>query len=78
MDESKVRSCVAGALFDFTAFLTSRKPRLVLGSEHDVTPAIGALREFAKLRNLSLDEAEVMRWAHELGLVELPVGADGG
>ncbi len=54
---------IAGALFDFMGWLTSRKERLVLSSADDASPAVEAITEFAKMRDLSLDDAKVRDWS---------------
>jgi hypothetical protein len=53
---------IAGALFDFMGWLTSRKERLVLSSADEASPAVDAIRDFAKMRGLSLDDAKVQDW----------------
>lgn len=53
---------IAGALFDFMGWLTSRKERLVLSGADDASPAVDAIRDFAKMRGLSLDDAKVQDW----------------
>lgn len=53
---------IAGALFDFMGWLTSRKERLVLSSADEASPAVDAIRDFAKMRGLSLDDARVQDW----------------
>jgi hypothetical protein len=53
---------IAGALFDFMGWLTSRKERLVLSSADEASPAVDAIRDFAKMRDLSLDDAKVQDW----------------
>lgn len=53
---------IAGALFDFMGWLTSRKERLVLSSADDASPAVEAITEFAKMRGLSLGDAKVQDW----------------
>lgn len=55
-------SVIAGALFDFMGYLTSRKERLVLSSADEASPAVDAIRDFAKMRGLSLDDAKVQDW----------------
>lgn len=60
--EPVAHSVVAGALFDFMGWLTSRKKRIVLSSADNASPAVEAITEFAKMRNLSLDDAKVQDW----------------
>jgi hypothetical protein len=60
--EPVAHSVIAGALFDFMGWLTSRKERLVLSSADEASPAVDAIRDFAKMRGLSLDDAKVHDW----------------
>lgn len=53
---------IAGALFDFMGWLTSRKERIVLSSADNASPAVEAITEFAKMRGLSLVDAKVTDW----------------
>jgi hypothetical protein len=53
---------IAGALFDFMGWLTSRKERIVLSSADEASPAVDAIKDFAKMRGLSLDNAQVQTW----------------
>jgi hypothetical protein len=60
--EPVVHSVITGALFDFMGWLTSRKERLVLSSADEASPAVDAIRDFAKMRGMSLDDAKVQDW----------------
>jgi hypothetical protein len=53
---------IAGVLFDFMGWLTSRKERIVLSSADNASPAVEAITKFAKMRNLSLNNAKVQDW----------------
>jgi hypothetical protein len=53
---------IAGALFDFMGWLTSRPKRIILSSADEASPAVDAIKEFAKMRGLSLDDAKVQDW----------------
>lgn len=53
---------IAGALFGFMAWLTTRDERLVLSGADEAGPAVDAIRDFAKMRGLSLDDARVLDW----------------
>ena len=53
---------VAGALFDFMGWLTSRRERLVLSSTDDAAPAADAIKDFAEMRGLSMNDAQVKEW----------------
>ena len=70
-------SVIAGALFDFMGWLTSRKERIVLSSADEASPAVDAIRDFAKMRGLSLDNAQVQTWQEALAQPEQkPVAFD--
>ena len=60
--EPVAHSVIAGALFDFMGWLTSRRKRIVLSSADNASPAVEAITEFAKMRGLSLDDAKVQDW----------------
>lgn len=60
--EPVAHSVVAGALFDFMGWLTSRKERIVLSSADNASPAVEVITEFAKRRGLSLNNAKVQDW----------------
>ena len=56
------QAVIAGALFDFMGWLTTRDERLVLSSADEASPAVDAITDFAKMRGLSLDDARVQDW----------------
>jgi hypothetical protein len=58
---------IAGALFDFAGFLTSRDKVIALGASKEAGVAVEAIEEWAATRGLSLDEAAVGGW-RELGV----------
>jgi hypothetical protein len=60
--EPVAHQVIAGALFDFMGWLTSRNQRLTLSSTDEASPAVAAITEFAKMRGLSLDDARVQDW----------------
>ena len=72
-DQPVAHSIVAGALFDFMGWLTSRKERLVLSSVDDASSAVEVIRQFSKMRCLSLDEANVQKWQEHLYTRPQPV-----
>ncbi len=57
-----LHSHIAGVLFDFMGWLTSRKKRLTLSSTDEAGPAVEAITEFAKMRDLRLEDAQVEHW----------------
>lgn len=64
-----VDNLIAGALFDFVGYLTTRTKAVRLGARHEATPAMVLLTNFAKSRGLDLSGAEVNRWAELLTVV---------
>ena len=62
---------IAGALFDFLGWLTSRQQRVTWSSCDDATTAIDAVIEFAKMRGLSLDEVHVLDWQDRIQAEEV-------
>jgi hypothetical protein len=62
VQEPVAHPVIAGALFDFMGWLTSRKKTLILSSADNASPAVEAITEFAKMRGLSLDGARVQDW----------------
>jgi hypothetical protein len=63
---------IAGVLFDFMGYLTSRKERIVLSSADDAALAVDAIRDFAAKRGLSLDDAQVRTRQEALAQLEEP------
>jgi hypothetical protein len=41
-----------GAIYDFAAFLTTRKRKLVLSHKHNAAPLVEAIKEFMEVRNI--------------------------
>ena len=53
---------VAGALFDFLGFLTSRDEPVTFSGSHFAGTAVEVLREWNEKRGLNLNEADVTNW----------------
>ena len=53
---------VAGALYDFMGWLTTRSTKLTLSDTDNCTPAVDAIVDFAKMRGLNLENAKVNEW----------------
>ena len=63
MSAEKLDHVVAGAIFDFIGYLTSRSEVLVLSKKHDVAPAVEAIQEFLTLRGVDQQcEPMVSEW----------------
>ena len=59
-------SIVAGALYDFLGYLTTRPKPTTFGSAYDATPALDLLCSWAASRGLDLSEAAVTDWREAL------------
>ena len=70
--EPVTHSVIAGALFDFMGWLTTRNERLILSSRDYSSPAVEAIKEFAKMRGLALYGALVLDW-RKMTALEQPV-----
>lgn len=55
---------IAGALFDFLGFLTTRDKPTSFGATRNASPAVKLLQEWANKRGLDLDGADVEGWRH--------------
>jgi len=72
MNEEKLDSIVAGAIYDFMAWLTTRKEKLILSSADDAAPAACAVRDFLSLRGVSPDcVPQVRDWQMRCSMVNL-------
>jgi hypothetical protein len=53
---------VAGALYDFLGYLTSRRTRVTMSDRDTAGPAVDALIDWSKTRRINLVEARVKDW----------------
>lgn len=53
---------IAGAIYDFAAFLTTRRQTIEVGSTANASPMVELIKEWAELRDLSLEDADVEGW----------------
>jgi len=60
-------SIIAGALFDFLGFLTTRDNNTTFGANSLAAPAVDLLSQWAEIRSLPLDEADVNCWQSHIG-----------
>lgn len=65
-DVSGLPMIIAGALYDFGGFLTTRDKVMKVGATENASPMVDAIKEFAALRNLSLEDAAVLSWQETL------------
>jgi hypothetical protein len=72
---------IAGAIFDFAGFLTTREKVIRVGSTANASPIADLVKEWASKRGLSLDDAAVLSWQEWLApqpASECPHGVDDG
>lgn len=67
MSQEKLDHVVAGALFSFIAFLTTREEKTVCSATNCATPILEALKEFSEKRNLSIDNPMIDQWESRCG-----------
>lgn len=53
---------VAGAIFDFAAWLTTQPGTLEIGRSHDAAPMAEAVRKWGRARLFDTDDADVITW----------------
>jgi hypothetical protein len=61
-----VKNIVAGALYDFLGYLSTRDAEIKMGADHDSYRVLDLLEEWAELRGLDLSNAEVLNWQEEI------------
>ena len=62
----RIENIVAGAVFDFAAFLTTLDQPVTLGAKVNAAPAADLVKEWASQRGLDIDQAIVRRWNNHL------------
>ena len=63
---------VAGAIFDFAGFMTTRSEVIEVGSTADAGPVADLVKEWAELRGLDLADAAVLSWQLHITRASLP------
>ncbi len=63
---------VAGAIFDFAGFMTSRSEVLEVGSTAEAGPVADLVKEWAELRGLDLADAAVLSWQLHITRASMP------
>lgn len=53
---------IGGAIFDFAGYLTTRQDVIEVGATANAAPIADLVKDWAKLRGLSLDEPAVLSW----------------
>jgi hypothetical protein len=68
---SSTQSLIAGAIFDFAAYLTTRPKTIHVGASEVVPPLVEELQKWALLRKLELSKADVLGWDKTAAVVTL-------
>ena len=55
MIDENMQKIVAGAIFDFAAFLTGRDTEIKFGGHNDCSIMVDEIKKWATMRNLNLD-----------------------
>ena len=63
---------IAGAIFDFSGFLTTREGVIEVGATVNASPVADLIQEWAELRGLSLADAAVLSWQDLLAAPATP------
>lgn len=63
---------VAGAIFDFAGFMTTRSEVIEVGSTAEAGPVADLVKEWAELRGLNLADAAVLSWQLHINRASLP------
>lgn len=71
MSLERLDHIIAGALFDFGGFLTTREKVLTISATHDSAPMVEALTEFLNSRNIE-DCTPFMQWELRCSGGEVP------
>ncbi len=58
----KTDNIVAGVLFDFGGFLTTRPTPVTLSGHHDCSPMVDLIKEFALLRGVDINNPCIFDW----------------
>ena len=61
-----IEPIVAGAVYDFAGFITTRDKVIRVGATADAAPVADLVKEWANRRSLSLEDAAVGSWGKEL------------
>jgi hypothetical protein len=61
-----MKNIVAGALFDFLGYLTTRDKPVTMSKRQEPHRALKMLQEWADERKLDLDNADVTGWRKEI------------
>lgn len=78
MSQEKLDHVVAGAIFDFMGWLTTRQEKLVLSSADDAAPAAEAVKEFLTMRGVAQDcEPMIHDWPARCSMVTANAGVTG-
>ncbi len=62
----ELQRIISGAIFDFAGYLTTREKVIEVGSSSNASPIVELIIEWAKLRNLNSEDADVEYWGNNI------------
>lgn len=62
IEVDEVHKLVAGALYDFCAYLSIHPNSLTISMFHDATPLLDMLKKFSEARTLETEDARILFW----------------
>lgn len=60
--KQETHDIIAGAIYDFMAWLSTRDEPITIGSNNDCAPLPPLIEEWAATRGLDTSHADVMKW----------------
>lgn len=60
-NKEQIKLLIEEALYDFAAYLTTRKKIITMSSRHDASDAANALKTFLEKRGLFKEDSDIMR-----------------
>lgn len=70
MSHEKLDHVVAGAIYDFMGWLTTRPEKITLSSTNDAAPAAEAVKDFLTMRGVAQDcEPMIQDWSTRCSMV---------
>jgi len=66
LEGKRAANVVAGALFDFAGYMTTRDKSIKVGAKENPSPVLDQLKSWSRNRHLNLDDADVEKWTKAL------------
>jgi hypothetical protein len=62
LEGARPDSLIAGAVFDFAGYMTTRDKTIPIGASADAAPVATHIKQWAAKRSLDIDNADVQKW----------------